>query len=75
MGRIKEEFDLLLKSLNLSEEDVPAGSLQFTKDVFFAASHRLLFIFRDEIGAIEDEQEAVEAMQALMDEADKYFAK
>lgn len=44
-----------------------------TKQAFFGACGQLLVLFRDDIGDIENEDEAVQVMQDLFDQVTQYF--
>lgn len=57
----------------LPEEEMSPVQRQETKRAFFGACGQLLIAFRDDVGAIEDEEEAVACMEDMIQQVANFW--
>lgn len=72
---LEEQFEMYLKKMELNSGNIPYVQYVETKRAFMAACGQMLIIFRDEIGTIENEEEAVKQMKGLWDQVADYWKK
>lgn len=70
---LNDEFERYLKLVKLDKRRMPAYQLREIRRAFYGACGQILILSRDEIGAIEDEDEAVEAMQDLLNQVSNFW--
>lgn len=72
---IEAQYQLYLKRMRLSEDTMhPQQKIQL-RQTFFGAAGQMLILMRDEIGAIEDEDTAVEVLVDLINQVGNFFLK
>lgn len=70
---LEHQYQLYLKRCNITEAQMHPVQRKETKQAFFGACGQLLVLFRDDIGDIENENEAVQVMEDLFDQVTQYF--
>ena len=71
---LEEQFETYLKKMDLTG-NISRVQYVETKRAFMGACGQMLIIFRDEIGTIENEEEAVKQMKSLWDQVAEYWKK
>jgi len=72
---LEKEYQKYLETTKQDEAKMnPVQALE-TKRAFFGACGQMLILFRDEIGGIEDEDQAIEAMQDLLNQVGDFWNK
>lgn len=72
---LEYQWKLYLDRVGLKEETMYPVQLQETKRAFYGACGQLLFLMRDDVGAIEDDSQAVEVMQNMIDQVGNFWMK
>lgn len=70
---LENQYQLYLKRVGITEEQMHPIQRKETKQAFFGACGQMLILFRDGIGAIENENEAVQTMESMMTQVAEYF--
>lgn len=70
---LNKQFELYLQRAGISH--LPKNSVQYSelRRAFMGAAGQLLIIFREEIGAIEDEDEAVDTMHDMLVQVNDFW--
>lgn len=70
---IEHQYKLFLGRMSLSEETMhPQQKIQL-KETFFGAFGQALIMMRDDIGGLENEDDAVDAMQNCLNQVGHFF--
>lgn len=69
---IEEQWHLYLKRVGLSEGILPEAQRVEMKRTFFGACGQMLFMLRDDIGALPEE-EGIEILEAIKSEVGKFW--
>lgn len=69
---LEHQYQLYLERVNLHEERMHPQQKVQLKEAFFGACGQLLVLFRDDIGALPEE-EAIDKMQGLHDQCLQYW--
>jgi len=70
---LENQYQYYLKRVGLSESRMHPQQRGETKRVFFAACAQMLILFRDGLGNIEDDNEAIRAMYNLLDQTETFW--
>ncbi len=70
---LTHQYKLYLQRIGLKEETMHPIQSEQLKQAFFAACSQMLFLFRDDVGGIESEAEAVETMENMIDQASTFW--
>jgi hypothetical protein len=70
---LNAQFDLYLKYTGLSKKPISEAQYTGTKRAFMGAIGQMLLLFRDDIGAIENEAEAVAVMENLFEQVETFW--
>lgn len=71
---IENQYQQYLKLVNLNEGKMHPIQAKETRRAFFGAAGQILILFRDEIGAME-EDDAIQAMDDLKNEVSHFWQK
>jgi len=70
---LEDQYQEYLKLVKLNEETMhPAQKIE-TRRAFFGACGIMLVMLRDDIGGIEDEDEAIRVLEDLRDQVAKFW--
>lgn len=70
---IEHQYQLFLGRMNLSEAAMhPEQKIQL-RQTFFAAFGQSIILMRDQVGAIENEAEAIEVMKNMINQVAQFF--
>lgn len=70
---IEEQYQLYLQRISLNEKTMhPLQRIQL-RQTFFGAFGQALILMRDEVGAIENEDEAIEVMKNMINQVGQFF--
>lgn len=72
---LENEYQAYLDRVKIKESDMHPTQRVETKRAFFAACAQMLVLFRDKIGAIEKEEDAIKAMEDLFNQAHEFWLK
>ena len=70
---LKYQYKLYLQRMGLKEENLHPVQKEQLEQAFFGACSQMLFLFRDEVGRIESEEEAVNTMKNMIDQASAFW--
>lgn len=72
---LEYQYQLYLKRVALKESDM--GSIQKTvmKNAFMGACGQMLILLQEDVGTIENEDEAIEVLQHMKSQVGTYFLK
>lgn len=70
---LEDQYQLYLKRVGLSEKNMHPVQRTETKRAFMGACGQILVLFRDVLGAIEDEDKAVLHMEDLFNQVQIYW--
>lgn len=72
---LEEQFQNYLQRAGYTPQKMNPTQLKVMRDTFFAACGQMLVLIRDGIGAIENEDVAIAAMQDLLNQVGNHFLK
>ena len=72
---LNHQYKLLLKRMGFKERQLNPTQRRVMKEMVFAGWAQLLILMRDDLGGIEDENEAVETMQHLHNQTFDFVMK
>ena len=67
------QFGLYLRRVGFGGRQIPRVQYDEMKRAFFGACGQILILCRDDIGAIEDEHEAISTMKSLLDQVGDFW--
>ncbi|AFD05977.1 hypothetical protein [Solitalea canadensis] len=70
---LNEQYKLYLQRVGLKEVHMSPIQRIETKRAFFGACGQMLLLMRDDIGAIEDDNKAIEAMDNLLNQVGNFW--
>lgn len=70
---LESQYQTYLKRVGISEERMHPRQRIETKRAFYGACGQMLILFRDGIGAIEDEDKAILQMQDLLNQVSIFW--
>lgn len=70
---LEHQYQLYLKRCNVTEAQMHPVQRKETKQAFFGACGQMLILMRDGIGDIENEDEAVQTMENMINQVSQYF--
>jgi len=70
---LEVQYDMYLKRVGLNQTAMHPIQNKLMKDSFLAACGIMLVMLRDDLGAIDDEMEAIYVMENLMTQVSMHF--
>jgi hypothetical protein len=71
---LENQYQIYLKRVALNENKMHPTQKKQLKQTFMGACGQMLLLFRDELGALEEEK-AIEIMQGMINQVSDYFLK
>lgn len=71
---LETQWKLYLKRVGLVESQMHPTQLEQTKRAFYGACGQLLILLRDDVGEIEQEEEAVKVFDHLLNQVGNFWA-
>lgn len=70
---LEHQYQLFLERMALSEDNMHPQQKVQLKQTFYGACGQMLVLFRDDIGSIKDEQEAVNTLKDMFNQVGQFF--
>ncbi len=70
---LETQWKKYLKMVDLREEHMPSRQTVELKRAFFGACGQMLVLFRDGVGTIKDENEAIKVMEGIEKECAEFW--
>jgi hypothetical protein len=70
---LEHQYQLYLQRVGLKESAMHPVQKRQIKQAFIGGIGQMLILLRDDVGAIEDEDEAVKVMESLLNQVGDYF--
>ena len=72
---LEDQYQLFLQRMKLNEAKMHPQQKVQLKQAFFGACGQLVILFRDVIGGMETEEEAIKAMESIKNQVGQYWDK
>lgn len=70
---LQNQWELYLKRVKLSEDTMPAQQTRELKRAFFGACGQMLILLRDDVAAIENEDECIVIFEQMTKECSDFW--
>ena len=72
---LNDEFERYLKLVKLDKRRMPPYQLREIRRAFYGACGQILILSRDEVAAIESDDEAAEALQDMLNQVADFWTR